>query len=146
HFDVILLDIGLPDGSGIDVLRRWGTGGVNEPGLILTARDSIEDCIEGVDFVADDYLTKPFITEELLARIRSLLRRRDSLKQTVFEYRGLRLDVLGRTAHLHDRALELTSREYALLEVFLRNPGRVLSRNLICEWIWESSQGTDANL
>jgi len=81
-----------------------------------------------------------------MARIRSLLRRQGSARKTVFEHRGLRLDVLGRTVHLRDDILELTRREYALLAVFLQNPGRILSRNLICERIWDCDEEPDANL
>jgi two-component system copper resistance phosphate regulon response regulator CusR/two-component system response regulator QseB len=145
-YDAIVLDVGLPDGNGFDLLQRWRESGYNEPVLILSARDSVDDCVKGLDCGADDYLAKPFILEELLARLRSLLRRQGSVRKTVFEHRGLRLDILGRTVSLHDHLLELTSREYALLEIFIQNPGRILSRELICERIWDSSRETDANL
>jgi DNA-binding response OmpR family regulator len=145
-YDGIILDVGLPDGDGFDLLRRWRQSGFNEPILILSARDSVQDRIKGLDLGADDYMPKPFSMEELLARVRSLLRRQSGVRKTVFEHRGLKLDMLGRTVHLHEKPLELTSREYCLLEIFIQNPGRILSRNLICERVWEAHQEVDANL
>jgi len=145
-FDVILLDLSLPDGDGLDVLRRWRASGFNEPVLILSARDSVEDRIRGLDVGADDYLPKPFSFEELLARVRSLVRRRSKTKQVVLDYRGVRVDLLSHTAHLNDREIELTSREYALLEVFMQNPGRILTRTFISEKIWASNYDVDTNL
>jgi two-component system copper resistance phosphate regulon response regulator CusR/two-component system response regulator QseB len=145
-YDVVILDVGLPDGSGVDLLRRWRQEGYNRPVLILTARSGIDDCVKGLDSGADDYMTKPFILEELQARLRSLMRRQESARKTIFEHRDLRLDIEGHTVHLRGQLLELTAREYALLEVFLQNPGRLLSRNLICERIWDSNHEADANL
>jgi DNA-binding response OmpR family regulator len=145
-YDGIVLDIDLPDGSGFDLLRQWRNAGFNEPILILSARDSVQDRIKGLNLGADDYLPKPFSVEEFVARVRSLLRRQSGLKKTVFEHRGLKLDLIGRTVHLQDRLLELTSREYSLLEIFIQNPGRILPRDLICEKIWESHCDVGANL
>jgi DNA-binding response OmpR family regulator len=145
-FDAIILDLGLPDGDGLDVLREWRKGGFNEPVLILSARDAVEDRIKGLDMGADDYLAKPFSLQELLARIRSLLRRQAALKETVLEHAGIRMDLLGRTVTLGGVPVELTSREFALLEVFLQNPGRILTRTLISEKIWESHYDVDTNL
>jgi len=145
-FDVILLDLSLPDGDGLEVLRRWRASGFNEPVLILSARDSVEDRIKGLDVGADDYLPKPFSFEELLARVRSLVRRRSKTKQVVLDYRGVRVDLLSHTAHLNDREIDLTSREYALLEVFMQNPGRILTRTFISEKIWASNYDVDTNL
>jgi len=93
-FDVVILDLGLPDGDGIDLLRQWRKSGFNEPVLILSARDSVADRIKGLDVGADDYLPKPFSFEELIARLRSLLRRQSSAKQTLLEHRGIELDLL----------------------------------------------------
>jgi len=145
-YDAIVLDVGLPDGDGFELLRQWREGGFNEPVLILSARDTVQDRIKGLDLGADDYLPKPFSLEELLARVRSLLRRQTAVKKTTFEHRGLKLDLLSHTVHLNDRPIEMTSREYALLEIFMQNPGRILTRTLICEKIWESQADVDTNL
>jgi DNA-binding response OmpR family regulator len=145
-YDGIILDVGLPDGNGFDLLRQWRDSGFNEPVLILSARDTVRDRIKGLDLGADDYLSKPFSLAELLARVRSLLRRQTGAKKTVFEHRGLKLDLINRTVQLNERPVDLTSREYALLEIFMQNPGRILARNLICEKIWESQRDVDANL
>src|SRR5438046_10024344 len=122
-YDVIVLDLGLPDGDGIDMLRKWRANGFNEPVLILSARDSLEDRIKGLDVGADDYLPKPFSFEELLARVTSLARRQSAVKQTVLEHRGIKVDLLSHTVQLNGAPVDLTSREYALLEVFMQNPG-----------------------
>jgi DNA-binding response OmpR family regulator len=145
-YDAIILDLGLPDGDGLDLLQEWRRGGFNEPVLILSARDSVQDRIKGLDYGADDYLAKPFSIEELLARVRSLLRRHSAVKDTVLEHRQLRMDLLGRMVTLSGATVELTSREFALLEVFLQNPGRILTRTLISEKIWESHYDVDTNL
>ncbi len=105
--------------------------------LILSARDSVQDRIKGLDLGADDYLPEPFSFEELLARVRSLMRRQSAAKETVLEHRALRMDLLGRTVALGGAPVELTSREFALLEIFLQNPGRILTRTLISEKVWE---------
>ena len=146
NYDVIILDLGLPDGDGLDLLREWRKGGFNEPVLILSARDTVEDRIKGLDIGADDYLPKPFSLEELLARIRSLMRRQSTSKETVLEHRGIRLNLLGHTVHLNGAPIDLTSREFALLEIFMQNTGRILPRTLICEKIWESHYDVDTNL
>ena len=145
-FDVIVLDLGLPDGDGIDLLRQWRQSGFNEPVLILSARDTVEDRIKGLDVGADDYLPKPFSFEELLARVRSLARRQSAVKQVVLEHRGIRVDLVSHTVQLKGQEVDLTSREYALLEIFMQNPGRILTRTLISEKIWASHYDIDTNL
>jgi len=145
-YDVVVLDLGLPDGDGIDMLRKWRAAGFNEPVLILSARDSVEDRIKGLDVGADDYLPKPFSFEELLARVRSLVRRQSSVKQVVLEHRGIRVDLLSHTVQVNSQPIDLTSREYALLEIFMQNPGRILTRTLISEKIWASHYDVDTNL
>src|SRR5438270_4268014 len=127
-YDAIVLDIGLPDGDGFELLRQWRAGGFNEPVLILSARDTVQDRIKGLDLGADDYLPKPFSLEELLARVRSLLRRQNAVKETVLEHHGIRLDLLGRSVTVNGKDIELTSREFALMEVFMQNAGRILTR------------------
>lgn len=145
-YDAVILDLSLPDGDGIDLLAQWRNSGFNEPVLILSARDAVEDRIKGLNVGADDYLPKPFSLEELVARLRSLMRRHSAVKQTVLEHRGLKMDLLSHTVQLNGKALDLTSREYALLEVFMQNPGRILTRTLICEKIWASQYDVDTNL
>jgi two-component system copper resistance phosphate regulon response regulator CusR/two-component system response regulator QseB len=145
-YDVIILDLGLPDGDGLDLLHRWRKGGFKEPVLILSARDSVQDRVKGLDLGADDYLPKPFSLEELLARVRSLVRRQSTTKQVVLEYAGIRLDLLSHTVNVNGKPVDLTSREYALLEVFMQNQGRILPRTLISEKIWSSHYDVDTNL
>ena len=145
-YDAIVLDIGLPDGDGLALLNQWRAGGFNEPVLILSARDAVSDRIRGLNVGADDYLSKPFSIDELLARIRSLLRRHSGVKTTVLDHRGIRLDLLTREASLRGKPVELTSREFALLELFLQNAGRVLTRTLIAEKIWEAHYDMETNL
>lgn len=134
--DVIILDLGLPDGDGLQLLREWRRCGFNEPVLILSARDTVEDRIKGLDLGADDYLAKPFSFEELLAHVRSLMRRQSAIKKTVLNYKGIQLDLLAHTVQLAGQPVELTSREFALLEVFMQNAGRTLTRSYISERIW----------
>ncbi len=144
--EAIVLDLGLPDGDGLDLLRQWRKNGFNEPVIILSARDAVQDRIKGLDLGADDYLPKPFSLQELLARLRSLLRRQANVKDTVLEHRGIRMDLVGRTTHYRGAPLDLTSREFTLLEIFMQNPGRILTRSLICEKVWSSPYEVDANL
>ena len=144
--DAVILDLSLPDGDGLDLLREWRASAFKEPVLILSARDAVQDRIAGLNLGADDYLAKPFSFEELLARVRSLLRRQGGEKTTIFEHRGLKLDLLARTLHCHSHAIELTAREFALLELFMQNPGRVLTRTMIAEKVWNSCYDSDTNL
>lgn len=144
--EAIVLDLGLPDGDGLDLLQQWRKAGFNEPVIILSARDAVQDRIKGLDLGADDYLPKPFSLQELLARLRSLLRRQANVKDTVLEHRGIRMDLVGRTTHFRGAPLDLTSREFTLLEIFMQNPGRILTRSLICEKVWSSPYEVDANL
>jgi len=145
-YDVIVLDLGLPDGDGIELLRQWRASGFNEPVLILSARDSVEDRIKGLDIGADDYLPKPFSLEELQARVRSLVRRQAAVKNAVLEHNGIELDLLSHTVTLDGQQIDLTNREYALLDVFMHNQGRILPRTLIAEKIWASHYDVDTNL
>lgn len=145
-YDLVILDLGLPDGDGIELLRDWRQFDFNEPVLILSARDSVEDRVQGLNLGADDYLPKPFSFEELLARVRSLFRRQGSARQTVLEHRGIRMDLLAHTVAFDGQPVDLTNREYALLELFLSNRGRTLTRTQIGEKIWEASYDMQTNL
>jgi DNA-binding response OmpR family regulator len=145
-YDAIILDLGLPDGDGFALLKEWRAHGFTEPILILSARDEVHDRVRGLNMGADDYLAKPFSMEELLARVRSLLRRQVEKKATILEHRGIRLDLVAHTVTLHGELLDLTGREFALIEIFMQNQGRVLTRSLITEKIWDSHDELDANL
>jgi len=145
-YDAVVLDLGLPDGDGLDLLREWRAAGFNEPVLVLSARDAVHDRIRGLNLGADDYLAKPFSLEELLARVRALLRRQAGTKATTLAHGDVRVDLLARTVAVAGRPVELTNREFALLELFLQNQGRVLTRTLIAERIWEASYDMETNL
>ncbi len=145
-YDLIILDLGLQDGDGLDLLREWRKAGFKEPVLILSARDTVQDRVKGLDLGADDYLAKPFSLEELLARVRSQLRRQSDVKETVLECGGVKLDLLQLTAELHGQRIDLTRREFALLEIFMQSPGRILTRTYISEKIWASHYDVDTNL
>ncbi|GAC1452685.1 MAG: response regulator [Steroidobacteraceae bacterium] len=145
-YDAVILDLGLPDGDGLELLRQWRKAGFNEPVLILSARDAVQDRVNGLDLGADDYLPKPFSLEELLARLRSLLRRQSAVKEAILEHRGIRLDLIGHTVHFRGAPMELTNREFTLLELFMQNAGRIITRELICEKCWSSDHANEANL
>jgi two-component system copper resistance phosphate regulon response regulator CusR/two-component system response regulator QseB len=146
QFDIIILDIGLPDGSGLQLLTEWRKKNLGTQVLILSARHEVDDKIAGLNLGADDYLTKPFSFGELLARLRSLVRRHAGQKKTVLEHRGIRLDLLTREVTLDKVPLQLTQREFALLELFLQNPARVLTRTQIAEKIWDCHFDMETNL
>jgi len=145
-FDAIILDLGLPDGDGLSLLGEWRAAGFNEPVLILSARDAVTDRIVGLNRGADDYLPKPFSVDELVARVRSLLRRQAVTKTTVLVHRDLRLDLLARELRRGGQVVALTSREFALVELLLQNVGRVLTRTQIAEKVWEASYDLETNL
>jgi two-component system response regulator MprA len=133
--DLVVLDVMMPGLDGLEVCRRLRAGG-DVPVLMLTARDGVADRVEGLDAGADDYLAKPFALEELLARLRALLRRREGAAPALLRFADLSLDVASRQAQRADRPIELTTKEFELLSLFLRHPRRVLTRNTIMEQIW----------
>jgi two-component system, OmpR family, response regulator MprA len=146
EFDAVVLDVLMPNLDGFEVCRRLRASGNRTPILILTARDSEEDTIRGLDFGADDYLVKPFALGELLARVRALLRRtRPTGEDAPLWYAGLSLDPQTREVSRGGRALDLTRTEYALLELFMRNPRQVLMRELIMERVWSYDFGPTSN-
>jgi two-component system copper resistance phosphate regulon response regulator CusR len=136
-WDLVLLDWWLPGLDGLTILRRFRQAGRTTPVLLLTARDSVTDRVRGLDSGADDYLCKPFAFEELLARVRSLVRRQDRTAGTVLSHGDVRIDLATQRAERAGRRLDLTAKEQALLVLFLRHPGEVLSRTRIYEQVWE---------
>jgi DNA-binding response OmpR family regulator len=137
-YDLVILDLMLPDLDGIQVCRRLRAESVSTPVLMLTARGAVEDRVAGLDAGADDYLVKPFAMEELLARVNALLRRRDRVPDmaTVLQVDDLILDLLRREVRRAGRLIELTPKEFALLEYLMRNPGMALSRTQIIDHVW----------
>ena len=135
-YDLIILDLMLPKMDGMEILKKIREEQKDVPVLILTARDSVDDIVAGLEGGSDDYLTKPFAFAELLARIRALLRRSQERKVTVLKVADLTLNPLTREVKRGDRKIDLTSKEYALLEYFMRNVNRVLTRTLISEHVW----------
>jgi heavy metal response regulator len=144
--DLIILDIRLPRMDGLRVLQALRHDGVTAPVLLLTVRATIEDKVLGLDAGADDYLTKPFAFQELVARVRALLRRRAEGEPTVLHIGDLTLDPARRTVTRGDEKIDLTPREFALLDYFMRNPGRVLTRTMIAEHVWDYSFDTSTNV
>jgi DNA-binding response OmpR family regulator len=136
RYDVIILDVMLPKVDGFEVCRRLRTTGEQAPILMLTARDTVGDRIHGLDLGADDYLVKPFAFGELLARVRALLRRESTSKSSVLQVSALTLDPAAQRVQWEDLPIELTAREYRILEALMRRPGWVLSRDAIIESIW----------
>lgn len=137
QYDAIVLDLMLPGLDGLTVCRRVREARSSTRILILSARDMVEDRIRGLDAGADDYLVKPFAIQELLARLRALLRRQSRTGQPILTVGGLQLDPAARTARLGGRLIVLTAREYALLEYLMRRPGVVHTRTMIAEHVWE---------
>ncbi len=136
-YDLIVLDIMLPRKDGFSVLKSLRTGGIATPVLILTAKDSKEDVIKGLDLGGDDYLTKPFSIDELLARIRALLRRPTSQPIATIELGVLRIDTLRKEVFQRDQRIDMTLKEYGLLEYLARRAGQVVSRQDLCEHVWD---------
>ena len=138
-WDLVILDWWLPVEDGLQLLQRFRQKNRTTPVLFLTARDGVSERVTGLDAGADDYLTKPFAFEELLARIRSLLRRPNQSDSLRLEYRDICIDLAQQRATRGDAALELTAKELSLLTMFLRHPGRVLSRTRIYETVWDEN-------
>src|SRR4051794_9931287 len=146
EYDVIVLDVMLPGIDGFETCRRLRKNGVWAPVLMLTARDSVEDRVTGLDTGADDYLLKPFAFAELLARLRALARRGDSERPTVLEVGDLRLDPATREVRRGDQEIGLSAKEFALLETFMRRPGEVLSRLQLLEHAWDFAYENRSNV
>jgi DNA-binding response OmpR family regulator len=138
-YDLIILDLMLPGLSGTELLKRFRRKGGNAAVLVLTARDATADKVENFEAGADDYLTKPFAFAELKVRVRALLRRQPSTRNNVLRVGDLELDRLGQQVRRAGKRIELTSKEYALLEYLASHAGRVLSRTMIIEHVWDES-------
>jgi two-component system OmpR family response regulator len=145
-YEAVVLDRGLPDGDGLDLLEAWRESGRWLPVLVLTALDAVPDRVAGLDLGADDYLVKPFAFAELLARLRAVVRRGVRPRPAVLQVGDLRLDPATRRATRGDVPLRLTPREYALLECFLRHAGRVLSKTELIELVWDYTFDLDSNV
>ncbi len=146
ELDLMILDLGLPDIDGTEVLRRLRDGGSRLPILVLTARGDVSDRVEGLDLGADDYLTKPFAFDELLARIRARVRDQDGGPANALRVGEVELDIPSRRVNVADARHDLTAREFALLQVFLRRPGQVLTREQILSQVWELDWDPGSNV
>lgn len=145
NYDAVVLDLGLPNIDGLDILRHWRANGIDMPVLILTARNAIPDRVEGLNLGADDYLGKPFETEEMVARLNALLRRqRDHIDNTL-KYGGLAVDTVSKTATLHSKPLALRLKELVLLELLLTNPTHIISRAQIEDKLYSWDSEVDSN-
>lgn len=136
-YDAVVLDVMLPGGDGFDTCRRLRADGMWVPVIMLTARASVDDRVKGLDSGADDYLTKPFSLAELLARLRALVRRGPVERPTELTVGNLRLNPATREVHRGEKAIDLSAREFALLETFMRRPGQVLSQAQLLEAAWD---------
>lgn len=149
QYDLIILDVLLPDINGFEVLKHLRIKGSKIPVLMLTAKKSVQDKVEGLNSGADDYLTKPFAFAELVARVRALLRRGDTqstISGSTLRMADLTADLLTRKVCRGGKIIIITSKEFALLEYFMRNPNRVLTRTMIAEHVWDYNFNTGTNL
>lgn len=145
-FDLMVLDLGLPGLDGVEVLSELRARGENLPVIVLTARSTTADTIAGLESGADDYMTKPFAFDELLARIRVRLRDPGTAERFVLDVGGVELDVRTRTATVDGASIELSAREYGLLELLMRHPGQVLSRQQLLSSVWGYDFDTSSNV
>jgi heavy metal response regulator len=146
EYDAIILDLMLPKIDGLTLCRTLRKEGNQTPILMLTAKDTVKDKVKGLDSGADDYLPKPFAFEELLARVRVLLRKKDSRVQTQLKVEDLSLDLLTHKVTRGNREIELTVKEYALLEYLMRNAGNIVTRTMISEHVWDINFDTFTNV
>lgn len=146
EYDLIILDLMLPKRNGLVLCRGLRERGITTPILMLTAKDTVEDRVIGLDSGADDYLIKPFYMDELLARARALLRRETGVKSTTLQVADLTMDTSSHRVTRAGGAVELTSKEYAMLEYFMRNPDQVLTRTIISEHVWDEAFDSLSNI
>lgn len=145
-FDVVLMDLMLPKRDGLEVIREMRQRDILTPVLCLTAKDTVDDIVSGLDSGSDDYLTKPFAFAELLARVRALLRRGSLDRGAELVYADLRLDPVTHKVWRSDKEIDLTAKEYALLEYFMRNAEQVLTRTMIAEHVWDYTFDSFTNI
>jgi heavy metal response regulator len=146
NFDLILMDVMLPKMDGLQAIKTLREKGVESPVLCLTAKDTVEDIVAGLDSGSDDYLTKPFAFAELLARVRALVRRGTQERGAEITYADLRLDPVAHKVWRGDSEIDLTAKEYALLEFFMRNPETTLTRTMIAEHVWDYTFDSFTNI
>lgn len=145
-YDVILMDLMLPKKDGLSVIRELRERDIVTPVLCLTAKDAVEDIVEGLETGSDDYLTKPFAFGELLARVKALLRRTSKDRGAEIFFADLRLDPVSHKVWRSDKEIDLTAKEYGLLEYFMRNPNEVLTRAMIAEHVWDYTFDSFTNI
>ncbi len=145
-FDLILMDVMLPKMDGLQAIKALREKGVESPVLCLTAKDTVEDIVAGLDSGSDDYLTKPFAFAEVLARVRALVRRGTQERGAEITYADLRLDPVAHKVWRSDSEIDLTAKEYALLEFFMRNPETTLTRTMIAEHVWDYTFDSFTNI
>ncbi|NJL40355.1 MAG: response regulator transcription factor [Leptolyngbyaceae cyanobacterium RM2_2_4] len=145
-YDALILDIMLPKMDGLQLLRKLRNEGITTPVLLLTARDEVDDRVQGLDAGADDYLAKPFAFPELLARLRALLRRPPLQLNPILQVADLEMDVANRVVHRDGKQIDLSPREFALLEYLMRHPRQILTRDQIMEHIWNADFYGESNV
>ena len=145
-YDLILMDLMLPKMDGLSVIKELRSKGNKAPVLCLTAKDTVEDIVSGLDSGSDDYLTKPFAFAELVARVRALLRRGTQDRGAEIRFADLRLDPVAHKVWRSSKEIELTAKEYALLEYFMRNPNQILTRTMIAEHVWDYTFDSFTNI
>ncbi|WP_166259358.1 response regulator [Marinobacter salicampi] len=145
RFDVVILDLGLPDEDGMTLLKRWRDKGVDQPILVLTARDAVPERIAGLESGADDYLTKPFDLGELVARLHSLIRRAEGRSTNLVQHGPLTLDPVRLEVRMHDEPVPLSRRELAVLQALLQNPGQILAPGQLQDSVYGWSEGVESN-
>ncbi|NLI10851.1 MAG: response regulator transcription factor [Elusimicrobia bacterium] len=146
NYDLIILDLMLPGIDGISLCRELRKNNFKNPILMLTAKDRVEDKVKGLDSGANDYLTKPFAFEELLARIRALSRKDNSAQPTLLKNGDLQMDLLSHTVTRAGKKIDLTAKEFSLLEYLMRNAGKVVTRTMISEHVWDINFDTNTNV